>query len=518
MAASKIIPFAEAPAFFERLRGEGRRIVQCHGTFDLIHPGHIVHLEEAKALGDDLVLTVTDEKHVNKGPGRPYFNDALRARTLAALSVVDYIVLIPHAAAVEAIECVCPHVYVKGKEYVDTSVDVTGNIHDDLATVERLGGEVRYLGDIVFSSTRLINRHFQSANPEVAGFCQSLAARCTPRQLADAVESFSGLRVLVVGDTIFDKYTFVKVQGLTSKNRIISGRYLEEETQAGGALAVYRHIKQFASRVRLVSLTGAEDWLEPTLRTFLRPEDDATVRDADFVSIIKQRYVEPVSEGKDLSKLFSVNYINADAPAQNVIDRVLGRLEAEIKACDVVVLTDFGHGLMQAAVRDLLQDHAPFLALNCQTNSNNHGFNIISRQYRRADVFSLDEQELLLSSGHRHIDHAGELEKLRIHLQARAGWLTRGAVKTIGIDADGSSAACPPLGDDVTDTIGAGDAFFSVMALAAARGLPVDLTTFLGQLAGAQAVKIVGNREPISKSVLLKSGMSLLNRDPVGEG
>jgi sugar/nucleoside kinase (ribokinase family) len=247
---------------------------------------------------------------------------------------------------------------------------------------------------------------------------------------------------------------------------------------------------------------------------FMPTEDDATVRDPDFVSIIKQRYVEPVSEGKDLGKLFSVNFINADAPDQAVIDRVLGRLEAEIKNADLVVLADFGHGLMQQAVRDFLQDSGVFLALNCQTNSNNHGFNIISRQYRRADVFSLDEQEMLLSCGHRHVDFAAELDKLRRHLNARAGWLTRGAVKTIGVDAEGSNAACPPLGDDITDTIGAGDAFFSVMALAARNGLPVDLTTFLGQLAGAQAVKIVGNREPISKAVLLKSGMSLLNRDP----
>ncbi len=514
MSSSKIIPFSEAPAFFEELRRQGRRIVQCHGTFDLIHPGHIVHLEEAKALGDDLVVTVTDEKHVNKGPGRPYFNDALRARTLAALSCVDYIVLIPHAAAVEAIECVGPHVYVKGKEYLDTSVDVTGNIHDDLATVERLGGEVRYLGDVVFSSTRLLNRHFDAVNPEVAEFCRALASEVSPSALAEVVDGFSGLRVLVVGDTIFDRYSYVTVQGLTSKNRIISGRYLDEETQAGGALAVYRHIKQFTPHARFVSLLGTEDWLDPFLRLHLPEDDDATVRAQEFVSIIKQRFVEPVREGKDLSKLFSVNFINSEPPSDAVISAVLRRIESELPGCDLVVLADFGHGIMQGAVRDLLQDRAPFLALNCQTNSNNHGFNIISRQYRRADVFSLDEQELLLSCGHRHIDHAAELDKLRVHLGARAGWLTRGAVETIGVDAEKTSAACPPLAEDVTDTIGAGDAFFSVMALAAVRNLPVDLTTFLGQLAGAQAVKIVGNREPISKAVLLKSGMALLNRDP----
>lgn len=514
MSPSKIIPFAEAPGLFDKLRSEGKRLVQCHGTFDLVHPGHIVHLEDAKKLGDVLVVTVTDEKHVNKGPGRPFFNDGLRARTLAALECVDYVVLVPHTAAVEAIEAVKPHIYCKGTEYAEAANDVTGNIHDDVAAVQECGGEVRYLGDVVFSSTRLLNRHFETANPEVAGFCGQLAAKVSPNQFADAVAAFAGLRVLVVGDTIFDKYSFVKVQGLTSKNRIISGRYLEEEAQAGGALAVYRHIKQFTPDARLVSLLGTEGWLEPTLRMFIPAQDDATVRDPDFVSIIKQRYVEPVSEGKDLSKLFSVNFINADPPRQAVIDRVLGKLEGEIKRADLVVLADFGHGIMQQAVRDFLQDSGVFLALNCQTNSNNHGFNIISRQYRRADVFSLDEQEILLSCGHRHVDFPVELDNLRVQLGARAGWLTRGAVKTIGIDADGNSAACPPLGDDITDTIGAGDAFFSVMALAAKNDLPVDLTTFLGQLAGAQAVKIVGNREPISKAVLLKSGMSLLNRDP----
>jgi rfaE bifunctional protein nucleotidyltransferase chain/domain len=117
----KLLSFSEAASVFESERQKGRSIVQCHGTFDLIHPGHVVHLEEAKSLGDLLVVTVTDEKHVNKGPGRPLFNDALRVRTLAALECVDYVVLIPHTAAVEAIRLVKPHIYCKGTEYEDAS-------------------------------------------------------------------------------------------------------------------------------------------------------------------------------------------------------------------------------------------------------------------------------------------------------------------------------------------------------------------------------------------------------------
>ena len=148
---------------------------------------------------------------------------------------------------------------------------------------------------------------------------------------------------------------------------------------------------------------------------------------------------------------------------------------------------------------------------NCQTNSNNHGFNIISRQYERADAFSLDDHELMLSCGHRHLDFAVELDSLRLNLRARYAWLTRGPVQTIGMLEGQPACFCPPLADEVVDAVGAGDAFFSVAALAAARKLPIGLATFLGQLAGAQAVKIVGNARPISKQTLLQAGRALLN-------
>ena len=325
-----------------------------------------------------------------------------------------------------------------------------------------------------------------------------------------AVESFAGLKVLVVGDTIFDRYSYVKVQGLTSKNRIISGRFLREETQCGGALAVFRHVRQFTGHARLLSLLGAEPWVDPLLRGQVAPEENQSIRDPAFTTIIKQRFVEPWLEGKEMSKLFSVNYIDARAPAPATQERVAARLREQTAWADVVLLLDFGHGLMQEPIRRQVQETAPLLVLNCQTNSNNHGFNIISRQYQRADAFTLDEQEMMLACGHRHLDHLAELKKMRTLFRSRYAWLTRGSVQTIGL-RDETESLCPPLETEVVDTIGAGDAFFAVAALAAARQLPIALSTFLGQLAGGQAVKIVGNERPISKQTLLNSGLSLLN-------
>ncbi len=511
MPHEKVIPFETAASVFDKLRTRGKKIVQCHGTFDLLHPGHIYHLEEARGMGDVLVVTVTAEKFVNKGPGRPFFNDPLRAKSLAALACVDYIVLIPHPAAVEAIDCVKPAIYCKGKEYEKPENDVTGNIEDDVAAVKRHGGEIHYLGSVVFSSTKLINNHFDNLAAPVKTFCRELSKTCTPEQLRESVESLSSLKVLLIGDIIFDRYTSAKVQGLTSKNKILSGRFLSEEMQSGGALAVYRHIKQFCKQVKFISLAGTEPWVEAALGQQINPDENWILRDPSFTTVVKQRFVEPLMAGKELIKLFAVNYID-DVPPSSAIQKTLKkRLLSDIADFDLVIVADFGHGLLQREHRILIQESARFLSLNCQTNSNNHGFNIISRQYERADAFSLDEQELLLSCARRPIEHLHELDALKKSFSAKYAWLTRGAVETIGLHEGEKPSFCLPLETNVVDTVGAGDAFFSIVSLAAARGLPIGLTTFLGQLAGGQAVKIIGNQSPISKQTLLKSGMSMLS-------
>lgn len=511
MISEKHIPFASASGVFHQLRSEGKRLVQCHGTFDLIHPGHITHFEEAKALGDKLVVTITAEDHVNKGPGRPYFNDVMRVKSLTALECVDFVVVVPFAAAVEAIECVRPQVYCKGKEYKNPQNDVTGNIYDDVTTVEKFGGKVQYVGSVVFSSTKLINNHFDALPKDVKNYCKKLSENVTADAFKQAVDNFKNLKVLVVGDIIFDRYSFVHVQGLTSKNRTISARYLDEETHAGGSLAVYRHLKEFTPNVDFFSISGDEPWVREAIDLHVPLENNHTLIDSNFTTVVKQRYVERSKRTQEVSKLFALNYIDGVPPCDGIVEGLYEKLRAIIGNYDLVVVTDFGHGLMQKSLRDLVQDKAKFLALNCQTNSNNHGFNIIARQYRRADAFSLDEQELLLSCAQRHPHYEEELIKLKEQFGSDYAWLTRGANETIGVNCNGEIDHAPVLEQQVTDTVGAGDALFSLVSLAACSQLSVKLATFLGQLAGAQAVNIMGNKEGVRKDRLLKAGLSLLN-------
>src|SRR5438477_6662015 len=123
-------------------------------------------------------------------------------------------------------------------------------------------------------------KHNSVMSEVVVKFCRALAADVSFDDFRLAVEAFSDLKVLVIGDTIFDRYSYLTVQGLTSKNRIISGRFVSEETQCGGALAVFRHVKQFTQKVKFLSLVGTEPWVEPMLREQVLPVEDLIVRDA----------------------------------------------------------------------------------------------------------------------------------------------------------------------------------------------------------------------------------------------
>jgi len=253
----------------------------------------------------------------------------LRARTLAALSCVDYVVVVPFPGAEEAIAAVRPHVFCRGKEDQERRHE-DNSFQQALTAAGKIGAQIRYVGAVTYSSTRLLNNHFDHLPAGVKNFCAALARDCTSQDFIEAVEGFSALKTLVIGDTIFDRYSYVKVQGLTSKNRIISGRFLREETQCGGALAVFRHVKQFAPNARFLSLVGAEPWVESLLREHVAPDEDKTIRAPGFTTVIKQRFVEPLAEGKELGKLFSVNYIDAEPPAAETLARLAETIRREI--------------------------------------------------------------------------------------------------------------------------------------------------------------------------------------------
>src|SRR5262245_43554258 len=164
-------------------RTRGKKVVLAHGVFDILHVGHKRHLDVGKRNGDVLIVTLTTDKFVNKGPDRPVFGEKLRAEMVAGLEIVDYVGISLERGDEHVIEIVKPHGYLKGSEYSDEESDVTGRIKTERQTVEKFGGEVMYTEDITFSSSNLSNRVLQLYPEDAANFLKDLRTRVSAAEL-----------------------------------------------------------------------------------------------------------------------------------------------------------------------------------------------------------------------------------------------------------------------------------------------------------------------------------------------
>lgn len=492
------------------IKKDNKIIVLCHGVFDLVHPGHIIHFEQAKKMGDILVVSVTSAQFVRKGPDRPYFDDEMRMKFLEAIDYIDYVILSEGYTVDDIIKSVRPDFYVKGEEYKNAQNDITGKIAEEQRLVEKYGGQIKFTEGQVFSSTKLINTAMSGIPEDVRLYMENFKNRYTIEDIKKYADKICELKVLVLGDVIIDKYVYCNVQGIMSKDMGYSARLQGMEEYYGGAVAVARHLATFTSSLTLMSIIGEEKNIQDSMFEELSDKMDLElVFSKKIPTIVKQRYLMRNEKRDEYIKLFAINNIPEKVTYENSVrEDFLNKLRESIDKYDVVLLCDFGHGIVDEAVMEIVQKRAKFLAVNCQTNSSNTGMNIITK-YKRADVFSLDQNELNLAYPSYTDSEEKKLKKLSAHLGGR-GWLTRGALGAWQIEQD-TIGECPAFTLKVKDTVGAGDAFYSLATIFSAVGAPMEIGTFMGNIGGALGANIVGNKESVEKVNALKFASTLMN-------
>lgn len=505
MSTEKIVSIEQLAQRAAELKAEGKTVALCHGTFDLLHIGHIRHLQAAARQADALLVSVTADEYVNKGPGRPVFNQYLRAENIAALACVDRVAVNYALTAVNVLGLVKPDLYVKGSDYKSTSDDLTGNIQHEKDAVERHGGKVFFTDELTSSSTRLLNEYFEVFSPEISAYLDEFKDQVSASVLIDRLKGLRGLNVLVVGEAIVDEYHYTSPLGQTGKGNVFSVKYNDYERFAGGAIAVANHVAEFADNVTLLSGLGATKSHEDFIRTNLNPNiDPVFFFNQDRPTIVKRRYVDA-----DIAKLFEVYFYN-DAPLPDETNRkIVAWLDKHLKDFDIVIVPDFGNGFISDHMVTTLSAGAKFLAVNAQVNSGNRGYHLITR-YPRADFLSLNEPELRLAVH----DRGGAIEELAVQLAKQLGArhiaITRGTKGALMLDQAKTAYKIPALSSKVVDRIGAGDAFLSVAGLSLGSGLAPETALFAGSAAAALDVQIVCNREPVRAMALFKYITTLL--------
>ena len=501
----KIFDLHELARVLNLRRAEGERVVHCHGVFDLLHPGHVRHFEAAKRHGHVLVVTVTPDQYVAKGPGRPAFNHRLRAESIASLECVDFVAVSASPTAVEAIRLLRPHVYAKGEDYRDRDSDLTGGIHLEEAAVREVGGEMVFTAEMSFSSTELINQ-FYNVYPESAQrFLEEFRSRHTADEVIGRLQTLRDLRVLVIGETIIDEYHYCMPVGKSPKEAVIASRYVRDEAFAGGALACANHVAGFCREVGVLTCLGETDSRESFVREHVRSNVELQfVLRPGAPTIVKRRYVWETF----LTKLFEIAFMDdSDLPPElerglsETLDRLLPRY-------DVVIVADYGHGFLSGRVATQLSEQARFLAVNTQANSANMGFNLVTK-YGHADYVCVDEPEIRLAMHDRWAPVPELASKIQALLSPRAVAVTRGHDGAYMM-AEGEGCEVPVFSREVVDRVGAGDAFLAVTTPCVASGFALETVGFVGNAVGALAVQIVGNRSPVEPVVLFKYITALL--------
>ncbi len=502
----KIVELEALAGILDGLRAKEKRIVHCHGVFDLLHVGHIRHFQEAKGLGDVLVVTLTQDQYVNKGPHRPAFKQDLRAEVIAALDCVDYVAINRWPQAAETIKLLRPHVYAKGPDYKDAAKDVTGGITQEEDAVRSVGGKIVFTEDITFSASNLLNKFFPAFPKEVTDYIDHFKTRYPTDRVLDYLEKARPLKVLVIGETIIDEYQFCTAIGKSSKEPIIALRHNATERFAGGVLAVGNHIANFCEEVGLVSYLGKDSPHERFVRGSLNEKIVSHfLYKQDCPTILKRRFIESYF----FSKLLEVYEMNDRELNEKENAEFCAVLDREVPKYDVVIVFDFGHGMMSRKAIDIICQKAAFLAVNVQSNAGNTGYQTVLK-YPRADYVCMAENEVRMDLRDRYSELRDVTRGLYDKLDCQKVVVTRGKNGCLCYSAEEGFIQVPALAGQVVDRMGTGDAFLSLTALCVKQKAPLEVVGFIGNAVGAQAVATVGHRRFIEKAPLLKHIQTLM--------
>ncbi len=474
-------------------RPREKSVIMCHGMFDIVHPGHLRHLTYAKEKADILVVSVTADRHNEKGNHRPYVPEDLRALNVAALEAVDFVIVDSEPTPIKTIKFLQPDYFAKGYEYFASGVPP--KTQEEIDVLDSYGGEIVFTpGDVVYSSSALI----ETAPPKL-GIEKLLALMHSEGvsfgDLRKTTEALAGLRVHVVGDTIADSYSYCSVLGATAKSPTFSVKHERSDVFAGGAAVVAKHMRSVGAEVSFSTVLGDD----PLKDFILKDIADAGIQchaviDHTRPTTHKERFI---ADGHRMLQVDRVDNRQAS-------DRALKEFVTAMRQAkpDILVFSDFRHGIFNRQTIGVLREGITPGALTVADSQVSNrwgnildftGFDLITPNEREAR-FALADQDSVVRP------LASELYR-----RARCRYLIL-KVGERGIISYRSSGPMPrefftidSFAEKLVDPIGAGDALLAYAALSLKASGSLVIASILGSVGAAVACEHSGN-SPIRAS------------------
>ena len=465
-------------------RPRKKKVILCHGNFDVVHPGHVRHLIYAKSKADLLIVSITADQYIQKGVYRPFVPENLRAQNLAAFEMVDYVIIDQNKTSIKILKNLKPDFYAKGFEY--SSGELPPATQEESKVVEKYGGEMIFTpGDVVYSSTKLLNL----SQPKIDNYkildLMELN-KISFNSLRDTLKKIKKLRVHVIGDTIIDTHTKTNLIGGYLKTPTPSVLYQETKDYTGGAAIVAKHLKKAGAKVCFTTILGNDK-----LKDFVIGEMKKSKIKLNFI-VDKTR----PTTNKNTIMATGYNLLKIDkVDNQPISGSILNRIKDVIlkEKADIVIFSDFRHGIFNKSSIPILTSsikRGTFKVADSQvaTRWGNitdfKNFDLITPNEKEAR-FSLADQDASISGLTQQLDKKINSKNLILKLGER-GLFGQGKSNPNGF-------ALPSFTKKIVDAVGAGDALLSYASLALAATKSVLIASILGSLAASCECEKDGN-------------------------
>ena len=430
-----------------------------HGVFDVLHSGHIDHLREAKIHCDKLIVTVTSDKYVNKGPNRPLFKCNKRISNLLSIRSVDYALESNNPTPIEIIKKIKPDVYIKGSDYKNPNLDLTNNLSREIRAIKIVGGKFISTKTKNLSSTKIINNDLGAISPEIKKILNNCDLNKMNKFLKDFTKKRLKKKILIFGEHIIDKYTYVDPIGKSVKNNIVTLNYKNDEIFSGGSLMVANLLSKFVDGVSIVVF---ENKYNKKYYNKLLSKNVKLVRfkDEEGKVIIKNRFVDKYSN----RVLSQVNYNDQVYLSANTRKKLYKYIKNNSKKNDINLLYDFGHGLINNNDAKNNAFHKKNTFINCQSNSSNFGFNKATK-FTNFNTICMDNIEFRLCAQNK-IDPLDKIiKKNEKFISSFKNFIITNGKEGCYFLKRNKKTFIPSITTDIVDTTGCGDVFFAILTL-----------------------------------------------------
>ncbi len=415
---------------------------------------------------------------------------------MESLRLVDYVGINYSPDATQSIRQIKPDFYFKGKDYKGKK-DLTERLYKEIKEVKKVNSKIVYTDTSLQSSTQIINKSFSYIlDSKLTKFLEKQDKEKLLSQSIKNLKNIENKKVLIIGDAIIDQYDIVQALNKPIKESILATRYLNTDIYLGGVFAAAVNLSQFNNNVSICTVMGKDKDIKKPLEKFKRKIKSKIFYEKNKVTTRKRRFVENAYN----KKISEVYFMDDNLLGSQNKKKIITYLKKETRKFDTVILIDYGHGFIDKDIYNVLKQKAKFLAINCQTNSANLGFNLITK-YPVSDFICIDEPELRLAASN-NISEIQEIVKNQITKKIKCKNITITRGKNGSFSYLNNTVLNTPalISDKVIDTIGAGDVFLVITSLLYSTKSEQLVTNIIGNIAGALKVDILGHSKSISRS------------------